>query len=358
MLEEESYDILITDILLPGMSGVDLVLSLREKDPRPQIIMLTGQPTVETASESVRAGAMHYITKPVSRAGLLRVVSQALRLASIGSERRQQEGDGRLSEEPTTNGPGPGAAGRDRAIAGAPDSLTTAGQGRLSALGQLTGSLAEEFGTAIHRLQGELQALLKEGGLKSIAEVRQRLKAIADQVRHARQVVWKVRGFCNPSDTLHLERIDLSRVLPEIIAAVWSEHEAALAPRDLVRVEHSGNGAIEVTADPTLLRNALSQVVLNALQAMPKGGVLEWSVRPGNGEVIVTLTDLGVGMGPDTVKHCCDLFFTTRSDGSPGIGLTLARDAVAVHGGTLRVESKPGEGTTVTLRLPDANLPG
>lgn len=353
MLEGEPYDVLITDIVLPGMSGVELLMTLREKDPRPQVIMLTGQPTVETASESVRAGAMHYITKPVSRPSLLRVVNQALRLASIEQERRQPGGEQSLREEPGAHGRSENGSGKDRLESGCSDAVNGASQGRLSALGQLTGSLAEEFGTVMHRLQAELQVLMKDGGLKNMAQVRLRLRAMADLVRQARQVVWKTREFCHPHDTLRIERVDLSRLLPEVVEQVWAEHGTALADRELVRVEHSAEGDCQVAADLTLLRNALSQVVLNALQAMPKGGVLEWSVLSENGQAVLTVSDLGVGMDADTVARCCDLFFTTRSDGSPGIGLTLARDSVAIHGGTVRVESKPGKGTTVTLRLPD-----
>ncbi|MCP5523862.1 MAG: response regulator [Verrucomicrobiales bacterium] len=354
LLEKEHFDILITDIILPGLSGVELVRSLREKDIRLQIIMLTGQPTVETASESVRAGAMHYITKPVSRAALLRVVNQALRLVSIEEERRRQE------EGPVTGGD---ATAEDMVAEESPaDTEAVQSPGdpvQLSTLGQLTGSLAEEFGGFVHQMHSELQLLLKDGALKDTARVRGRLKSMASLVRRARQVVWKTRGMSHPPETLRLRRVDVSRLLPEVLERVQKEHQAVLAEPDLLRLEHSpAEGPSEVHADEALLRSVLEQLVLNALQAMPKGGVLEWSLRQAGGTTTLTLKDLGVGMNTETLERCFDLFFSTRQDGSPGIGLALARDAMSAHGGTIRVESQPEEGTTVTLRFPDSPVEG
>lgn len=360
LLEKEHFDVLITDIILPGLSGVELVQSLRDKEPRPQIIMLTGQPTVESASESVRAGAMHYITKPVSRPALLRVVNQALRLASVEGERRRQEEDLVAAAEAASRPLQPAGLELRETATGATEYALAAGdRARLSTLGQLTGSLAEEFGGFVHQLQAELRVLLKDGGLKDTARARARLRTMAGLVRRARQVVWKARELSHPPETLKIERVDLASLVPEIIEQVHKQHHAALAERGVIRVEEQpGAGPSEVHADAGLLRAALEQLVLNALQAMPKGGVLEWSVRQASGATTLSLKDVGVGMDADTQARCFDVFFTTRTDGSAGIGLPLARDAVAAHGGTIRVESEPGQGTTVTLRFPDSPLGG
>lgn len=91
LLAEISYDVIVTDILLPKMSGVQLLRAIREVDRFVQVILITGEPTVDTAAEALRFGAHDYLSKPVSKAAITRVVANAARMKSLEDENRRHQ---------------------------------------------------------------------------------------------------------------------------------------------------------------------------------------------------------------------------------------------------------------------------
>ncbi len=93
MLIQKEFDVVLVDIIIPRVTGVDLLKSIKEASPQVQVIMMTGEPTVETASEAVRAGAFDYLTKPIEINQFLKVVGNAVKIKAIDNERR------RLAEE-------------------------------------------------------------------------------------------------------------------------------------------------------------------------------------------------------------------------------------------------------------------
>jgi signal transduction histidine kinase len=106
-----------------------------------------------------------------------------------------------------------------------------------------------------------------------------------------------------------------------------------------------------VLGDAERLRQALLNLVLNAVQAMPQGGVLTVGVRRLGERVVVDVRDTGIGMDRATLGQAFEPFFTTRSRGT-GLGLAVVREVVESHDARVRVISRPGRGTTVRLTFP------
>ncbi len=104
-----------------------------------------------------------------------------------------------------------------------------------------------------------------------------------------------------------------------------------------------------------MLRQALMNLAVNAVQAMPHGGSLriQSASRPSNGRVLIRVRDTGQGIPPDQLARIFDLYFTTKRGGS-GIGLSMVFRTVQLHNGDIDVESTPGAGTTFTISLPRA----
>ena len=94
-LEATDFDLVLSDIILPGKSGIEVLASVRQKDPGCPVVMLTGEPTLETAAEAVRLGAFDYLAKPIRRAGVVRVARQALTHRTIALENRRLERENR-----------------------------------------------------------------------------------------------------------------------------------------------------------------------------------------------------------------------------------------------------------------------
>jgi len=95
LLKEKAWDVVVTDIVLPGLSGIDLLKSIRVAGSDTQVIMMTGEPTMDTAAEAVRAGACDYLTKPVNKQSLLRAVATAARFKAIQDDKRDLEQENR-----------------------------------------------------------------------------------------------------------------------------------------------------------------------------------------------------------------------------------------------------------------------
>jgi two-component system NtrC family sensor kinase len=108
-----------------------------------------------------------------------------------------------------------------------------------------------------------------------------------------------------------------------------------------------------ITADPAQLKQVLVNLVVNAVQAMPDGGTLIVSTRASDSCVLLTVVDTGVGMSEDVREKILLPFFTTKDvNEGTGLGLAVVHGIVTSHGGSIKVESQPGHGTRLEIRLP------
>jgi two-component system nitrogen regulation sensor histidine kinase NtrY len=104
-------------------------------------------------------------------------------------------------------------------------------------------------------------------------------------------------------------------------------------------------------ADAELLHRAISNLVLNAMDAMPQGGVLTLRTHEGNGKVVIEIADTGSGLTPEECARIFTPYYTSKEHGT-GLGLAIVQSVVSDHGGTIRVQSEPGRGTTFMIELP------
>jgi signal transduction histidine kinase len=172
---------------------------------------------------------------------------------------------------------------------------------------------------------------------------------IGSEIRRLDEVVQGFLKFSRPEE-LALEPVDLAALVTDVGDVVGPQASAAgvrltiTAPADLPRV----------SADSGLLRQALLNLALNAVQSMPSGGVLRFeSRRAPDRQVELAITDTGVGIPPEHLSRIFDLYFTTKEAGS-GIGLSMVYRTIQLHDGHIEVQSTPGRGTTFTIRLPQA----
>ncbi len=225
---------------------------------------------------------------------------------------------------------------------------------RLEAIGRLAGGVAHDFNNLLTVVMSSAQLLSRTVTQKpGLAD-----DCIADILRaseRAAELTRKLLAFSR-RQIMHTEPVQVSAV----IANVCEILERTLGPRiELVR-------AIEADLPPALtdrgkLEQVLMNVALNARDAMPEGGVLELSARrrcageEGQDCVELAVTDSGIGMDEGTRAHAFDPFFTTKNTShSAGLGLATAYGVVTQSGGTIAVQSAPGQGTTVTIQLPIA----
>ena len=217
---------------------------------------------------------------------------------------------------------------------------------RLSATGTLAAGIAHEINNP---LGGMLNAarMLREGKLDP-AKQQEYLELIADGLERVRAIVQKILQF-RPR-ALEPQPVRLQEAVEKAIA--FMEHRAR-AKEVTLRNELPADLPV-VNGDPLELQQAFLNILMNAADACVVGeGMVTIYGRSSGDGVSVSVADNGCGMEPDELARCTDLFFTTKDVGEgTGLGLAVAHNIVANHGGRLDISSERGRGTTVTMSFP------
>ncbi len=175
------------------------------------------------------------------------------------------------------------------------------------------------------------------------------VRIIGAEIQRLDQVMQGLLRFTRSED-LKPQTLSLAALVDEVVGVIRPECEAAR-----VNVVVEGVDRLPpITGDPTMLRQALLNLALNARQAMPHGGTLRISATARAGRVDFSVEDTGVGIKPEHLGRIFDLYLTTREKGS-GIGLSLVYRTVQLHDGEIEVQSTEGRGTTFRISLPQAS---
>ncbi|MBI4574026.1 MAG: response regulator [candidate division NC10 bacterium] len=220
---------------------------------------------------------------------------------------------------------------------------------KLAAVGELAAGVAHELGNVFAIVGGAVQYLLANTDTASPS--RQYLEAIHRNVAAGDRIIKGLLSFARPSSP-RLEPTDIHEILEQ--ARLSLEGEMAKARVTVSR--HYWPEPLQVFADAQQMQQVFLNILLNAVQAMPRGGTVtlrafpEPPLLPWAG-VRVEVADTGTGIPAEYLHRVFEPFFTTK-EGGTGLGLAVSRQIVAAHGGELGVESQKGRGTRFTIRLP------
>src|SRR5687768_637427 len=218
--------------------------------------------------------------------------------------------------------------------------------GRLVAVGELTASMAHEFNNPLGIILGFAQSLLDT--LTPSDPNYQHVQIIAEEAKRCEKLVQELLEFGRPKSSDFI-LTDVEQIIQRTMSLV-QPHAAKNKVETAIDV---ASGLPQIYADPQQLQQILLNLGLNALDAMPKGGKLVMgALSPSTGNIIVTVTDTGMGIDNDVLPRIFQPFFTSKKRRGLGLGLPICDRIAKSHGGTIRVESKPGEGTTFKVRLP------
>jgi signal transduction histidine kinase len=216
---------------------------------------------------------------------------------------------------------------------------------QMSASGRTTRGVAHEVKNPINAIVLHLQLLQTK--LKQIdPDTRRHMDIIGNEIHRLDRVVQILVDFTRPRD-LHLEEIDMHRLLEDVImlATPDTEQHGVTVKRKL------GIEPLGVRVDLDVMKQAILNVIINGMQAMPQGGTLTISAQRDEDSVITEIRDQGVGIPHELQEKIFELYFTTRKGGS-GIGLAQTYQALQWHYGSIDFETVEGQGTTFRLRLP------
>mgnify|MGYP001464068633 CR=1 FL=1 len=222
---------------------------------------------------------------------------------------------------------------------------------KLAAVGEITASVAHEINNPVAVIQGNLDLARSLLGAEA-ARVEDEFRLIDDQVYRIGVIVSKLLQFARPEDYSGAARqIDPSEVMRDCL--VLTRHQIQSAGIE-TRV-HAGAGRT-VRMARTELQQVVVNLILNAVHAMPGGGVLTLSCRDLEGGVELCVEDTGTGIAPEVVPRIFDPFFTTKEAQGTGLGLSISQQIVSRAGGRIGVESRWGAGSRFRVTLPCAEI--
>ncbi len=223
---------------------------------------------------------------------------------------------------------------------------------RLRTLGELAMGATHSLNNLLTSILGHTQLLLEH---TRQPEARNELNEIQRAATASAQMMRRLQDLSPVGEEENFEESDLNalvREASEITRFIWRDQsEVNGIVVDLIK---DLTDVPPILARPSQLREALVALILNAIEAMPRGGMITMRTERKADNVLVSVIDTGDGMPEDTKMRVFDPFFTTKGAGHAGVGLSVVTEIVARHNGAIHVESELGRGTTLTLSLPIA----
>ena len=341
-----AFAVLLVDLMMPAMNGLELMRRAHDRDPDLACVIMTGEGSIASAVEAMKEGALDYVLKPLKLSALLPVISRALTVRSLRIENARLE---RGLRERTTELER-ALEEVDRQIAerlNAEQALMQAQ--KIEAIGRLTGGVAHDFNNLLTAVIGNLELLQRK--VEPEIPYRRFVDNALEAANRGTKVTAQLLAFSR-TQRLNLQPTDVDETLRR--ADTLLRHALNQEVRLEVTLEADGAWA---RTDATQLELAALNLIVNARDALPDGGVIRLSTHADAAQVVVEVSDAGVGMTPEVLTRATEPFFTTKAGLGTGLGLAQVYGFVRQGGGDCEIESHPGAGTRVRFTLPRVEAP-
>ncbi len=335
IFKEQDPPIVLTDIKMPGMDGIELLQKMKEENPDAEVIMITGHGDMELAIQSLKHEATDFITKPINDDALEIALKRAKEKISLKAQIKEYtENLEKLVEEKTQK-------------------LIEAE--RLAAVGQTVAGLAHAIKNITGGLTGGIFVLEKGIELDNKKYLQQGREMVEGNVKKIKSMAMDLLKFAKDREPEY-QLCDPNRPVEEVFDLMAS------------RAQEYGI-SLEMDLDKNLpdlwfdlegIYRCLLNLVTNAIDACAevgspreKGVVVLRSFRPEGWAVEYQVVDNGCGMDEGTRAKIFRSFFSTKGSRGTGLGLMITKKIVDEHGGAIEVESKKGKGSKFSIRLPE-----
>jgi len=351
-IESFAPDLILLDLAMPGLSGFQILEALRRDrsaDDQVSVLVLTGAATAENKRRALRAGATDLLVKPFDASEVSMRMRNLLHARFLRLEIQEQN---RMLEARVRERTGK----LEQAVENLQAAYTQmVQQERLSAFGEMAGGVVHDFSNALMSIIGYSEMLLTNPAARADeATALDYLRIINTAGRDGAHVVSRLRDFYRPrSEADFFETLDLSEIARQSIALA--------RPRCANR---EGKGTISFETDladcaiatgiAAELREVLTNLILNAVDATPGDGVVTLRTYQLGTETIIEVQDTGAGMSAEVRSRCLEPFFTTKGEAGTGLGLAMVFGIIQRHHGQMEIESERDKGSLFRIRLPSA----
>ncbi len=315
-LEKTPFDVVVLDINLPDGSGLDFLHHIKSFDQELPVIMLTAYTELENAIKSLREGADDFITKPFENDYLIHSIGRALERRRLTERLKQSE--------------------------------------KFRLMGELAAGVAHDFNNLLSSISAHIYLIKKQSAAQGITSSMEHINAIEMAIDDGAAMVARLNsmGRKNADDR---QFVDFNNMVEDTVLMTrpkWDHEQKRRGRYIKIRTELGTPKSVYI--NPSDFREVLTNLIFNAVDAMPGGGEITITTQDMGESIQCSVADTGIGLDPEIKDRIFDPFFTTKGQGT-GIGLSVSYAIIENHGGSITVDSIPGEGTTFTITLPVNN---
>jgi signal transduction histidine kinase len=330
LARENDYQLVITDLTMPVLSGQELIYTLKAEQPEVEFIVTTGNGTIEVAVEMMKAGAYDFLTKPINFGYAELVVRKCLENAAARRENRRLRRENRDLEELNEL--------KERFIA-------------------ITGHELRTPVSVISNVVEMLQPRLTENGEETLCRL----------IKSSSQQLNEIVGQMHELSRIHSTKLELMQEdfpLRPLCQELWEEVTWVLQKRGHA-LSLGVSEELSLVADRVKFKKVLRELLQNAIKFTKDGGDISIDAEVGAEQnVCISIRDTGVGISAENLDKIFHLFYEVGDPlhhhtskeaflgGGMGVGLAIVREVVAAHGGRVTVESEVGQGSRFTVSLP------
>lgn len=221
---------------------------------------------------------------------------------------------------------------------------------RLSALGEMASGVAHDFNNVLSAVLGRTQILRRK---VTDPEVLRSLSIIEKAANDGAATIRRIQDFSRSTTDRAYETVDMAQAIQDCIQMTrsrWKDQAESLGLRYDFQTDFSG--PLRVRGNPTELREVVTNLIMNSLDAMPEGGQVRFEGRTEEEKIIFTIQDNGIGMDEEVLKRVFDPFFSTKKGEGTGLGLSVAYGIILRHNGRIECSSTKDVGTVFRIELP------
>jgi signal transduction histidine kinase len=335
-LERQAYDLVLLDVMMPGIGGLEMLEQIGELDPNIVCIVITGYATVELAVQAIKRGAYDFIAKPFDSDTLLLTVNQGMerRTLSMQSQRLAQ-----LEAQAQ-------ALAREKAQLQHLDKVKSA----------FTLTVAHELRAPVAAIQSYLRLILD--GYIAPEDQRHYLERAERRAEAQLELITDLLDLArlqDPDLRVEIESVSLEDVLNEVLDAM----AANAGEKEIEVTREVEDGLPSVQINPRHAKQLWNNLISNAIKYTPKGGKVRVSLQQLDGELVGAVEDTGIGIPQDEIGMIFEEFFRAKAAKAEtqmgtGLGLSIVKRILETYGGSIELESEPGKGSTFRFHLPVA----
>jgi len=321
LLDSHPIDLVLTDVMMPGVNGLELLQKIKHQWPTRPTIMMTGFGDRETILRSLKLGADDFINKPINLLQLRTVIARALEKKELLEELAALKKMDQLKND-------------------------------------FLGLVSHKLKTPVTVISLFIQNLARDIGDSCDADARRNLTLIEEESKYLASLIQDLLRY---SDRVLPGRPQARRAtdLGGLITSALAEIQEPARRRDLEIINTLPSSLPHPEVDPEQIRFCLEALLDNAVKFTPKGGRISLSTAQQSGWIEIRVSNTGPGIAGDLQGQVFDKFFQIDPDNTGqirgfGLGLFYAREFALAHGGHLDLHSRPGQGACFTLRLPEA----